>query len=439
MADQAAISIVGLGKLGSPMLACLASKGFRVIGLDVNEQTLQLLAEGRAPVLEPQLEDLLRVHRVRIALTRDYGKAVNGSNVTFVVVPTPSEPDGTFSLRYVRAACEQIGDALRWKRGFHVVVVTSTVLPEDMQTVVLATLEQRAGKRCGQDFGLCYSPEFITLGSAIDDMLHPDFVLIGQSDERSGTILEGIYRRTVGDGVPVVKTTFVNAELAKIALNTFVTTKISYANMLAEICEHIPGCDVDVVTQAIALDSRINAKYFSGRLSYGGPCFPRDNLAFSAMARKRGTTAALADVTDTINRHQARRLQDRVLALVPPTGQIGVLGLAYKPGTDVVEESPGIKLAQGLAEARVPVVVYDPLAMTTARAVLGDAVAYASSTDECIQKANVVVIATPWEEFRGLTPAQLAHNPRRVVFDCWRVLRPEQVRDVADYVTVGTA
>ena len=439
MADEAAISIVGLGKLGSPMLACLASKGFRVIGLDVNERTLQLVAEGRAPVVEPQLEDLLRAHRGQISVTQNYGTAVNGSNVTFVVVPTPSEPDGTFSLRHVRAACEQIGAALRRKRGFHVVVVVSTLLPEDMHSCVLPILEQRAGKRSGQDFGLCYSPEFVTLGTAVHDMLHPEFVLIGQSDERSGAILEGVYRRTVGDQVPVVRTSFVNAELAKIALNAFVTTKISYANMLAELCERIPGCDVDVVTQAIALDSRINAKYFSGRLSYGGPCFPRDNLAFSAMARKRGTTAPLADVTDSINRHQARRFQDRVLALVPPAGQVGVLGLAYKPGTDVVEESPGIKLAQGLAEVRVPVIVYDPLALTTARAVLGDAVSYASSMEECVRESDVVVIATPWEEFRGLTPAQLAHNPRRVVFDCWRVLPAEQVRDVADYVTVGTA
>ena len=435
--DDQVVSIVGLGKLGCPMMACLASRECRVIGVDTNETYLRLLRDGRPPVNEPQLEDLMRAHRDRISVTNDHRAAVMASQITFVVVATPSNDDGTYSLRYVRAACENIGDALREKREFHVVVITSTVLPQDMETTVLATLEAASGKRCGKDFGLCYNPEFIALGSVVRDMLHPDFVLIGESDERSGGILEALHRKVVGDHVPVVRTSWANAELAKIAVNTFVTTKISYANMLAEVCERIPGCDVDVVTSAIGLDSRIGSKYLQGRLGYGGPCFPRDNLAFGAMARQRGTAASLAEVTDAVNRRQVVRLAERVRKLISPGGRLGILGLTYKANTDVVEESQGVHLAKASIAAGIPVTVYDPLGMPNAREVLGDAVGYASSAEECVQNSQVVVIATPWDEFRGLGPRHFAHNPRRAVIDCWRILASEEVARVADYMTVG--
>jgi UDPglucose 6-dehydrogenase len=435
--DDPVVSIVGLGKLGCPMMACLASRGCRVIGVDTNETYLRLLRDGRPPVNEPQLEDLMGAHRDRISVTNDHRAAVMASHVTFVVVATPSNDDGTYSLRYVRAACENIGDALREKCEFHVVVITSTVLPQDMETTVLATLEAASRKRCGKDFGLCYNPEFIALGSVVRDMLHPDFVLIGESDERSGSVLEALHRKVVGDHVPVVRTSWANAELAKIAVNTFVTTKISYANMLAEVCERIPGCDVDVVTSAIGMDSRIGSKYLQGRLGYGGPCFPRDNLAFGAMARQRGTAASLAEVTDAVNRRQVVRLAERVRKLILPGGRLGILGLTYKAKTDVVEESQGVHLAKASIAAGIPVIVYDPLGMPNAREVLGDAVGYASSAEECVQNSQVVVIATPWDEFRGLGPRHFAHNPRRAVIDCWRILASEEVARVADYMTIG--
>ena len=437
--DTPTLSVIGLGKLGTPMLVCLASRGFNVIGLDVNQRSLDLLREGRSPVAEPQVEDLLRAHGQRIRLTGDFEDAVGQSEISFVVVPTPSEADGTFSLRHVQAACERIGDALGVKKGFHLVVITSTVLAQDMETVVLPTLARRSGKACGSDFGVCYNPEFIALGSVVRDMLHPDFILIGESDPRSGALLESVHKRVVGDQVPVVRTTFVNTELAKIAVNTFVTTKISYANMLAEVCERIPGCDVDVVTSAIGLDSRIGPKYLKGRLGYGGPCFPRDNIAFSALARKHEVSATLAEATDAVNRRQITRLVDRVRELVPPGRAVGILGLAYKQNTDVVDESQGVQLAGQLAASGVPVTVYDPLAMATARQVLGDAVRYAATADECVRESDVVVIATPWEEFKQLQMPSLAHNPRRVVVDCWRLLDAQRVRQVADYMTVGIA
>lgn len=231
---------------------------------------------------------------------------------------------------------------------------------------------------------------------------------------------------------------FVNAELAKIAINTFVTTKISYANMLAEVCERIPGCDIDVATAAIGMDSRIGPGYLKGGLGFGGPCFPRDNVAFSAMARRRGVEATLADATDAVNRRQLRRMLEQIRSRLSPGGSVGVLGLTYTTHTDVVEESQGLELARALADEGFRVTVYDPLGMRNAERVLNRAVAYARSAEECIQQVELVVIATPWDEFKRLRPHQFARTPRRVVLDCWRMLSAEEMRPVTDYVTIGT-
>ena len=224
-------------------------------------------------------------------------------------MPTPSDPvDKTFSLRNVMLAAEKIGAALRKKQGWHLVVLSSTVMPGSTGGKLLPALEAYSGKKCGAGFGLCYNPEFIALGSVIRDMLNPDMILIGESDERSGDILERLYIGVCDSNPHIRRMNHVNAELTKISVNTFVTTKISYANMLAQVCETLPGADMDVVTSAIGCDSRIGQKYLKGALGYGGPCFPRDNLAFSALARANGVQPILAQATHELNQSQAPRL-----------------------------------------------------------------------------------------------------------------------------------
>jgi UDPglucose 6-dehydrogenase len=432
------ISVIGLGKLGAPMAACFASKGHKVIGVDVSPHNVELINQGRAPVIEPQLDELLYAHRDQISATQDYGEAVLGSEITFIIVPTPSDERGGFSTEYAQAAAADIGGALRQKSDWHLVVVTSTVLPGSTERDILPTLESHSGKKCGVDFGLCYSPEFIALGSVIRNMLNPDFVLIGEFDARSGAVLEEFYKGIVDNSAPAARMNIVSAELTKISVNTFVTTKISYANMLAEVCERIPGCDVDVVTSAIGLDTRIGRKYIKGALGYGGPCFPRDNVAFSHMARSVGVEPTLAEATDAVNRRQVSRLAELVSSRLPEGGKVGILGLSYKPDTDVIEESQGVELAHSLRNKDVPLVLYDPLAMDNARQVLGDGPTFASSLQECVQQADVVVITVPWPEFKEIQPADLARNPKRqIILDCWRMLDGEQFSGVADYATLG--
>ncbi|NJP08451.1 MAG: UDP-glucose/GDP-mannose dehydrogenase family protein [Leptolyngbyaceae cyanobacterium RU_5_1] len=422
------------------MVACLAEKGYSVIGVDVNQTAIDQINEGEAPVQEPGLDEMLDRNRDRIRATSDYSDAIANSDVTFIIVPTPSDADGGFSLRYVLVAIAQIGAVLRTKDHFHVVVITSTVMPGSTGGEIQAALESASGKRCGKGFGLCYSPEFIALGSVIHDMLYPDFILIGESDPTSGNVLASIYRRLCNNTPPVSHMNLVNAELAKISVNTFVTTKISYANMLSEICEHIPGADVDVVTGAIGQDSRIGKKYLKGATGYGGPCFPRDNVAFGFLANSVGATAAIAEATDVTNRKQVARLTSHLLSRLAPNATVGILGLAYKPDTNVVEESQGLALAKELLSKGFSVVLYDPLALENARQILGSQPVYAASVQDCIRQADAIVITTTCQEFQTLKPTDIAptdSSQHKLILDCWRILDREQFAQVCEYIPLG--
>ena len=417
------LSIIGLGKLGAPMAAVMAHKGHSVLGVDINAGYVAAIQEGKPPVQEPGLAEMIRANRERLTATMDYTEAVLATDATFIIVPTPSDADGTFSLRYVLAAAEKIGEALRQKKEWHLVVLSSTVMPGSTGGCLLPALEAASGKKCGADFGLCYNPEFIALGSVIRDMLNPDMILIGESDERSGEILAGLYKCVCESNPHIQRMNYVNAELTKLSVNTFVTTKISYANMLAQVCETLPGADVDIVTSAIGCDTRIGTRYLKGALGYGGPCFPRDNVAFSALARANGVPALLAEATDQMNRRQVPRLAEMVLSRLPERGIAGILGLSYKPDTDVIEESQGIGLATELYSRGAQVVVYDPAAMENANRVLGGRVTFAGSAAECVRASDVLAIVTPWPEFQKISAADLKSGDVTII-DCWRVLDP---------------
>lgn len=439
--DKVPVSVIGLGKLGAPMVACFASKGHRVIGVDLRQDFVDQINQGRAPVFEPQLAEMLAAHRGRISATTDYDEAIQNSAISFIIVPTPSDEKGRFKVDYAAQAAVSIGRALRKISAWRLVVLTSTVLPGDTEKYILSALETHSGKRCGQEFGLCYNPEFIALGSVIRNLLNPDFTLIGEYDQRSGDMLAAFHQGIVDNDAPAVRMNIPNAELSKISVNTFVTTKISYANMLAELCERIPGCDADVVTSAIGLDSRIGRKYLKGAVAYGGPCFPRDNAAFAYMANSLGVEPTLAEATDTINRRQASRLARIVRSQLPAGGRVGILGLSYKPDTNVIEASQGVALANILLAEGAPVIAYDPAALDNARLILGDQISFAASLGECVQQSDVLVITTPWPEFKAIQIAHLARNGSRphrpVILDCWRMFKSDQFSQVADYITLG--
>jgi UDPglucose 6-dehydrogenase len=432
------IAVVGLGKLGAPLAAVLASKGNNVLGIDVNAEAVRLLNEGLAPVEEPGLQALVSASHDRLSATGDLA-AVRDAEVTILLVPTPSDARGAFTNAHILTAVEEVGRGFAGHDDYRVVVVASTVMPGSCDGEIRQTLENASGRRVGETLGLCYSPEFIALGSVIRDMLEPDMVLIGESDPRAGAVLEQLYAGVCENGPPFRRMSLVNAELTKIAVNTYITMKISYANALADLCERLPGADVDTVTDALGLDTRIGQKYLRGGIAYGGPCFPRDNKAFAVLARDIGAEPLLAEATDSVNIAQTARLARIVRSRLRPNSVVGILGLAYKPHTGVIDESPGVALARLLAEETgTEVVVYDPVAMDGALSALDGAVQGSASVAELLERSDLAVITTPWPEFANLPIEALERNGERlVVIDCWRVLNREKYGDAIDIVRLG--
>jgi UDPglucose 6-dehydrogenase len=430
------IAVVGLGKLGAPLAAVLAGKGNDVVGVDLNAKAVELLNSGRAPVEEPGLQELITASRDRLRATTEISAAAD-AEASILLVPTPSNERGAFSNDYLLAAIEEIGGGLRHRSDYHVLVVGSTVMPGSCDGEIRATLERASGRTVGETLGLCYSPEFIALGNVIHDMLEPDMVLIGASDARAGDIAERLYRAMVDNDPPFRRMSLVNAELTKIAVNTYVTMKISYANSLADLCERLPGADVDVVTDALGLDTRIGKKYLRGAIAYGGPCFPRDNKAFATLTRDLGSEPLLAEATDAVNVAQTDRLARIVQSRLPDSGAVGILGMSYKPDTSVIEESAGVALGRILGQAGYRVHIYDPVATEAALAVLGDTAQGAGSAMDVLEQSDVVVITTPWPEFADLPLADAGEGP--VVIDCWGIVPAERLQDPTSVIRLGRA
>jgi UDPglucose 6-dehydrogenase len=432
------VSVIGLGKLGGSMAAGMASRGLNVIGVDVNRHAVDAVNAGQAPVQETGLGEMIAAHKERIRATLSTEEAVLGSDISFVIVPTPSDERGAFTLQYAKFAFKSLGQALKKKNGYHVIVLTSTVLPGATRHGLLPILEQESGKKCGPDFGLCYNPEFIALGSVIRDFLNPDFYLLGESDARAGDLLEQVHHRVSQNNAPVKRMSLENAELAKIAVNSYVTMKISFANLLADFCEHLPGGDVDVVSDALGMDKRIGRKYLTGGFGFGGPCFPRDNVALNFMGRQLGVDSRLLQTNDDYNRSLSKRYVEKLSAHLPKGSNVAVLGLAYKPLSHVIEESPGIYLCRALSEAGYRVVGHDNLAAPHAEQALKMSALVTDSLADAIKDADVVLVTTTDKAYTALTAETLLRGrPQVTVVDFWRCLKHLAADKRIRYVPVG--
>jgi UDPglucose 6-dehydrogenase len=301
-----------------------------------------------------------------------------------------------------------------------VVVVSSTVMPGSCGGPIKNALEATSGRSVGTEIGLCYCPKFIALGSVIRDLTQPDFVLMGSSDARAAATVAEVYRHSCVNRPQTLQMSLVDAEIAKLSVNAFVTMKISFANLLGEICEATDGADATAIASAIGLDTRIGVKYLRPALGFGGPCFPRDNAAFAAMAGRVGVDAELATATQRINDRQVERISNLLSARLPPRATVAVLGLTYKPNTPVVERSQSIEIARHLAQQGIRVVVHDPSGVGAARGALGGLVGYGQTAAATIAEADAIILATPWTEYRDLH--HMLRGRRVTIVDCWYLL-----------------
>ena len=430
------VTVVGLGKLGAPIAVVLADSGFEVVGVDLRQSVVDDVNKQISHLNEPGYSEILKSCEGRLIATTDLHSAASHGEAIFIIVPTPTCPSGGFSNQYIESVLSTLSGSIRGSKTFKLIVIVSTVMPNSCFTSFIPQLEALTGKKIGVGFGLCYSPEFIALGQVIRDLQHPDFVLIGESDPRSGDILQNIYRQTYVDTVEIRRMNLTNAELAKIAVNTFVTTKIAYANMLGELCEHLPNADAAVVTSAIGLDSRIGTKYLRPGLPYGGPCFPRDNAALANLAESLGADARIPKATHLTNESQMERMIAQIQRYVEPTSTVGILGLAYKADSEVIEHAFGYKLAHTLATHGTRVIAYDRLVSDLTQTADLEKLSYATSAIQCVRSSDIIVVATSDAEFRQI-PIDNFGKKKCILFDSWRIFADQQLPESCRYVTPG--
>jgi len=418
------VSVIGLGKLGAPLAAVLAYKGNKTIGYDINKKYVELINQKKAPVREPKLQNLIKQTN-NLSASSNLEYVINNSDISFLILPTPSMPNGFFTNKYLIKSLEEISKILKNKKKFHVINITSTVMPGSCDNEIKKVIEKFSKKKIGKDIGLCYNPEFIALGNVVNDMLYPDMILLGESDKKSGRVLASVYKKVIPSNVLIKRMSLINAEIVKISVNTFVTTKISYANMLADLCEKLKGADVDTVTDAIGMDSRIGKKYLKGGMPYGGPCFPRDNRAFSALAKKIGANSELAMATDAINDHQVIRISKKINAICKEFSikTIGFLGLAYKPDTYFMEESPSLKIISQLRNKKLA--LWDPHGINEeeVQCLTSKKVTLQNSIKNTIECSDLIVIAVNDKEFKNKKTINFIQSKKNlVVLDCWNIL-----------------
>jgi UDPglucose 6-dehydrogenase len=398
------LSVFGLGKLGACMAATLAQRGFEVLGVDVNPEVVRRINAGEPPVNEPLLAEAISQGGQRLRATTDAREAIE-TDASFFIVPTPSLPDGSFSNEFLMRAMQPVAQAAREaRRRGHVFVCSSTTTPGACRQVIIPMLEQQIGGICGKDFGFCYNPEFIALGNVISGLLEPDLVLIGESDQGTGDLLERLYQKYNTNRPNIARMSVTSAELTKISLNSYVTMKISFTNQLRMMAEQYADADIHAILDAVGSDSRVGRKYLHAGLSYGGPCFPRDSRLVAYAARQVGLSAPLAEATDHVNETTKQHMGQQALACVTRGDTVAVLGMAYRPGTWVTEESAGLHIAQTLKRGGCRVLVHDFAANSANSPSLLE---FETISDLAQLKhehrVKAVIICCPWPEYEEIS------------------------------------
>lgn len=397
------VSVFGLGKLGACIAATMAARGFETIGVDIDPEKVRLVNEGLPPVEEPLLAQTVQDAKGRLRATSNPADAVH-TDVSFFIPPSPSLPDGSFSNEFLLRAMQQAARAIcaAGKKG-HLFVCSSTTTPGAMDTVLIPMLEKETGWKCGVDFGVCYNPEFIALGNVVSGLLEPDMVLIGESDPASGAALEELYKKYNRNKPRISRMSIVSAELTKISVNSYITMKISFTNQLRMIAERMPKADIHAILEAIGADSRIGGKYLRAGVSYGGPCFPRDNRLLVFAAKQVGVAAPLAEASDEVNECTKTDLLEKVKSLAEKGSTIAVLGLSYKPDTYITEESAGLYLAQKLQREGYQVLAHDFAAAPSNSPSLFEFKMLKSPEELAyLEHVKVAILCCPWPQYRNL-------------------------------------
>jgi len=421
------IAMIGGGYVGLVSGACFAEFGTDVAVVEADAEKLAALEQGRMPIYEPGLEKLVNenVTAGRLSFTSDLGAAVNGVEAVFIAVGTPTRRgDGHADLSFVYAAAEQVARALT----SYAVIITKSTVPvgtgRRIQDIVRAVRPDLA-------FDVASNPEFLREGSAIEDFMRPDRVVIGAESDQAREVLRKLYRPLYLIEAPILFTSIETAELIKYAANAFLAMKVTFINEMADLCERV-GADVHDVSRGIGLDGRIGRKFLHPGPGYGGSCFPKDTLALVRTAQDYGAPSRLVETTVAVNDARKSSMAMRVIAACGGSVRgktIGVLGLTFKPETDDMRDAPSIPIISRLIGDGATIRAFDPEGMEQARPLLPDSVTYCRDAMDAASGADALVLLTEWNEFRALSPARLAATMRgRVLVDLRNVYDPVAMR-----------
>ena len=431
------LAIIGTGYVGLTTGTCFAEVGHNVVCVDNNQSKVEMLLEGRVPIFEPDLEEMIQsnVSAGRLSFTTDLAKAVQESEIIFIAVPTPPHDDGSVDLSYIEAVSHEIADVLTPEMGYRIVVDKSTV-PVSTGSKVYQVIARYA--KGDVDVDVVSNPEFLREGSAVADLMNPDRVVIGADSQRAMDLMKRVYQPF---NAPIVEVDLHSAELIKHAANSFLALKISYINAVSAVCEKA-GADVELVAQGIGMDKRISRHFLNAGLGYGGSCFPKDVKGFINVAEQLGAPMQLLKEVETINSNQLERFLGRIKKKlwVLRNKRIAVWGIAFKQNTDDVRESVAVKLIKRLCDEGAIVTAYDPkAAQTGAAALAGYNVSIVDDMYECARDAEVLVVATEWKQFAMANLVKVRELMRLpIIFDGRNLLHGENALHAGfEYHSIG--
>jgi UDPglucose 6-dehydrogenase len=430
------ICVIGSGYVGLVTGACLADFGMNVVGVDKDHSKVEALSRGKVPIYEPGLDTLVQKNMAegRLRFTTDLGPAIEEAQAIFIAVGTPPKSDGSADLTFIREVAASIAQHLN---GYKIIITKSTV-PMGTGRMIEAIVREGAGSK--HKFAVVSNPEFLREGSAIEDFMHPDRVVIGTRDERAAEMMRDVYSPLDAADVPFIVTDVETAELIKYASNGFLATKISFINEVAHICEAW-GANVEVVSKGMGLDNRIGPKFLSAGPGYGGSCFPKDTRAAAQIARDSGLTFRIIEAVLEVNEVTQKRMIEKVEQALGGSiagKTIGFLGLSFKPNTDDIRESPALPIVQALVDGGATVRAFDPEAMPACKPLFPTLV-YTRDAYEAAEGADAVVIATEWNQFRKLDLDRLRNLVREpLVIDLRNLYEPETMAaEGFRYVSIG--
>jgi len=406
------ISVIGSGYVGLSIGACLAKLGNTITLVDTDKDRVAAISNDISYLYEAELDEILK--QVHIEARTDY-RGVADSDIILICVGTPSDESGSISLKSIIEAAEQLAEEMKRKENYYVVVVKSTVTPGTTEEVVIPILEKSGGK-IGIDFGVCMIPEFLSEGKAVQDFMHPARVIIGEYDKRSGDTLSNLYRNF---NAPILRTNLRTAEVIKLASNAFLASKISFINEIGNICKRL-GIDTYEVAKGMGFDERIGIKFLNAGIGFGGSCLPKDLRALITSSEQIGYKPRILQEVLDFNDKQALRLIELLKRQLTLKGaNIGLLGLAFKPGTNDVRDSSALKIARALLQEGAIVKAYDPLAIENFKRLFPQ-IEYVSKED--ILSCDAILIITEWEEFNSLD------YRGKIVIDGRRILKAKEAR-----------